>query len=634
MTGMTFYSARPVILKSILALIIVSMVFAGGSRAEAASVTWTHGTPTQTCDQIIYVDAATGDACSYTGCAPGYWATLMQGGTDGAYAGVPYTVPAGYQIYLNWWGGATPAALAFRSGKPISYFIAPQPYSSSYGPYQACDPTPYLTVDSTFSAVTDKDTYAPGSPVSVSLAACSGDCATSGNRGVWQGGYTPINVVNKIFTSIFGGGGGPPAVGVGADFNGVTSTSGQSFNGGQFNYCDGPGSSSCARSFYAPKTPGSYTISLDGCFNGGTQVVNCTASSVPFTVACPAGQTLSANGKSCAAPASCTYSGTLSWGAGCSANVNTTTPSGTVYTVTNVAPGYTGSEQYSCTNGSWAGPTNASCTVSSTVTWTNYCTGGNDVNGNNWQIWAYSNQTPTGYKYVGPGTAANGCAAPVNPGACTYSGTLSWGVGCVANVNAAAPNSGAVTVTNTAPGYTGSEQYSCSNGVWAGPTNTSCAPFTPVNIVQSPGPTQPSQTSQQPSSNQPPVQTCAANAGASCPSSPNFCGQTTIGTYSCTDVCSAVTPSDSLCPPPTVSISASSLRVQSGKSSTISWSSTYAKSCTVTKNGVAWAGSLNSSGTLDPRITTQSVYKLSCTGPGGSASAQATVNVVPTYQEF
>ena len=354
--------------------------------------------------------------------------------------------------------------------------------------------------------------------------------------------------------------------------------------------------------------------------------------------------TLTVNGVSvsetqtCTPPAPCTYSGTLSWGAGCSANVNTTTPSGGSVTVTNTAPGYTGSEQYSCTNGTWAGPTGASCTVSSTVTWTNYCTGGNDVNGNNWQIWAYSNQTPTGYKYVGPGTAANGCAAPVSQGSCTFSGPLTWGAGCAANVNAAAPNGGAVTVTNTATGYTGSVQYTCSSGAWVGPQNSSCSPFTPVNpvnnIVQSPGPTQTSQTSQQPTSNQPPVQVCAANAGAACPSSPNFCGQTTTGTYSCTGVCSAVTPSDSLCPPPTVSISASLLRVQSGKSSIISWSSTYAKSCTVTKNGTPWQSGLSSAGTLDPKITTQSVYEVSCTGPGGSSSANVTVNVVPTYQEF
>ncbi|HUY05151.1 MAG TPA: hypothetical protein VMV62_00290 [Candidatus Paceibacterota bacterium] len=311
--------------------------------------------------------------------------------------------------------------------------------------------------------------------------------------------------------------------------------------------------------------------------------------------------------------------------------MNTTAPSGQSTTVTNTAPGYAGSEQYSCTNGSWAGPTNASCTVSSTVAWTNYCTGGNDVNGNNWQIWAYSNQTPIGYKYVGPGTAANGCAAPVSPGSCTFSGTLSWGAGCAANVNAAAPDGGTVTVTNTASGYSGSEQYSCSSGAWAGPANASCSAFTPVNIVQPQNPTQ-NQTPQ--TQTQPPAQVCNADAGASCPSAPNFCGQTTTGTYSCTGVCSASTPSDSLCPPPTVSISASSLRVQSGKSSTISWSSTYAKSCTVTKNGVAWQSGLDSTGTLDPRITTQSVYQLSCTGPGGSSSAQATVNVVPTYQEF
>ena len=293
--------------------------------------------------------------------------------------------------------------------------------------------------------------------------------------------------------------------------------------------------------------------------------------------------------------------------------------------------GQTGAGTIQC-NGtcSATAPSDASCPV-----WTNYCTGGTDPNGNNWQIWAYSNQTPTGYKYVGPGTAANGCVAPVitpvTPGSCTFSGPLSWGAGCTANVNAAAPNSGVITITNTASGYTGSEQYACTSGAWVGPQNSSCSPFTPVNnIVQSPNPTQTSQ----PASNQPPAQVCTANAGAACPSSPNFCGQTTTGTYSCSGSCSATTPSDSLCPPPTVSISASLLRVQSGKSSIISWSSTYAKSCTVTKNGTPWQSGLSSTGTLDPKITTQSVYEVSCTGPGGSSSANVTVNVVPTYQEF
>jgi hypothetical protein len=41
----------------------------------------------------------------------------------------------------------------------------------------------------------------------------------------------------------------------------------------------------------------------------------------------------------------------------------------------------------------------------SACAWTQYCTGGSDINGNNWQIWEYSNDDTIDYRNTG-GTCA------------------------------------------------------------------------------------------------------------------------------------------------------------------------------------------------------------------------------------
>ena len=85
----------------------------------------------------------------------------------------------------------------------------------------------------------------------------------------------------------------------------------------------------------------------------------------------------------------------------------------------------------------------------------------------------------------------------------------------------------------------------------------------------------------------------------------------------------------SVVPAPTVNISASPTSVASGASSNITWSSTNATSCTVTKGGAAWqtggvAGTNISSGAL----TSSTVFAASCSGTGGSANNSVTVTVV------
>ncbi len=77
---------------------------------------------------------------------------------------------------------------------------------------------------------------------------------------------------------------------------------------------------------------------------------------------------------------------------------------------------------------------------------------------------------------------------------------------------------------------------------------------------------------------------------------------------------------------PTVSITASSTSIISGQSSTLTWSSTDATSCTAS-NG--WSGSQSTSGTQVVSPTATTTYTLACSGAGGTATSSATVNVAP-----
>jgi len=74
--------------------------------------------------------------------------------------------------------------------------------------------------------------------------------------------------------------------------------------------------------------------------------------------------------------------------------------------------------------------------------------------------------------------------------------------------------------------------------------------------------------------------------------------------------------------PPTVSISANPTSVAYGGSSTISWSSKNASSCTLNGTSVATSGSKGTG-----RLYSNKGYTLSCSGAGGSASGSVTVRV-------
>lgn len=87
-------------------------------------------------------------------------------------------------------------------------------------------------------------------------------------------------------------------------------------------------------------------------------------------------------------------------------------------------------------------------------------------------------------------------------------------------------------------------------------------------------------------------------------------------------------------PVPTVSITANPAQVASGGTSTLTWSSTSATSCTASGG---WSGGKSTSGTqVSPTLTQTTTFVLACTGAGGTGTGSATVTVTapPTTAAF
>lgn len=107
--------------------------------------------------------------------------------------------------------------------------------------------------------------------------------------------------------------------------------------------------------------------------------------------------------------------------------------------------------------------------------------------------------------------------------------------------------------------------------------------------------------------------------------------QTTTYTLACTDVAggvwqSSVTASVQAPTAPTAAISASPTSVYAGQSSTVSWSSTNATSCSVSGPGVS-SSALSGSQSTGALTTGTNTYSISCSGTGGSDSKSAVVSV-------
>jgi len=96
----------------------------------------------------------------------------------------------------------------------------------------------------------------------------------------------------------------------------------------------------------------------------------------------------------------------------------------------------------------------------------------------------------------------------------------------------------------------------------------------------------------------------------------------------CCSGCGGGTSTISVPPPPlpAIKISINPSLVTPGQESTLTWSSTDADSCSASG---AWSGPQQTSGSqaISQAATGDYVYKLDCTGTGGSASASASLGI-------
>lgn len=82
-----------------------------------------------------------------------------------------------------------------------------------------------------------------------------------------------------------------------------------------------------------------------------------------------------------------------------------------------------------------------------------------------------------------------------------------------------------------------------------------------------------------------------------------------------------------LTPAPTVTISANPTTVAYNSSSNISWTSTNATSCSVTKAGTAWQTGVSGTNVSSGALTANTTFTATCTGVGGTGTGNVTVSV-------
>jgi hypothetical protein len=85
---------------------------------------------------------------------------------------------------------------------------------------------------------------------------------------------------------------------------------------------------------------------------------------------------------------------------------------------------------------------------------------------------------------------------------------------------------------------------------------------------------------------------------------------------------------------PVYAISADPLRVTKDSSSTVTWSASHVRSCTIKGPGLSRTDYKATATSQSVPITTQSVFTLTCQTYLSPISKSVTVNVVPQYEEF
>ncbi|MBX4200333.1 hypothetical protein KW790_02650 [Candidatus Parcubacteria bacterium] len=177
-----------------------------------------------------------------------------------------------------------------------------------------------------------------------------------------------------------------------------------------------------------------------------------------------------------------------------------------------------------------------------------------------------------------------------------------------------ASGSGSITYTVSGPVTATFTVTACSEGgTWTidSPAGTTYSPPSPVTVAVA-------QAGQLTTVNYTPPS--GYNASAQIDGSAGWSTWTIRGgAYTVVVTCTPVSPV------PTVSVTANPRSILSGQSSTISWASTNATSCTTT-SGWPPSGALSGSTVVSPTVNT--TYDMTCSGPGGtSPQASDTVTV-------
>ncbi len=235
-----------------------------------------------------------------------------------------------------------------------------------------------------------------------------------------------------------------------------------------------------------------WTVSGNNCVgnapetaSGSQAVVSSLIPSMPgsATYACTNGTWASTPTSATCASSSCA-SQAVTWGTGGKCSGTLTAAGNGAQIVQDATAPTTGIASYTCSNGTWSGPSSSSCVSSctgGTKSWTGaggvQCTGtlGNLSSGSSQQVSPTNGKigqitftcndgvlTPSGQTC----SEQQGCAA----------GTKTWTVGsttCQGPI--ALTNSGSSASATSNNGYTGTATYSCSNGTWSStPTNATC----------------------------------------------------------------------------------------------------------------------------------------------------------------
>ncbi len=255
---------------------------------------------------------------------------------------------------------------------------------------------------------------------------------------------------------------------------------------------------------------------------------------------------------------------------------------------------------YTVGNASW---TLNSCTNAITYTggctpppvWVNYCTGGKDINGNNWQIWRFDNSNPANpknWQFVENGTIANSCAAPISPGSCGTAANKNYYSNGLTSINPLLCASG-----NTINGFktnTTSFEWTCSAD-----TTVLCT-ATVTATVPTPTPTLI------------PISTPTLALTPTPTSTPT------------------TTPIPTPSPTPTIfcTLSVASTSIATGSSSTLLWTTTNAATFSI-NTGIGNVLPVLSGSTTTPAINANTTFTGTAIGAGGSATCTATVTVTP-----